>query len=162
MPNNPFDAPAQQQPQAPIQPQPAEPAGASGMFAAPGVPGPTALVDPPSSQQAAMIDLEDSELFARERLSGIQKGLIVGVVVILLLALLGGGYWIYTAFYDSGITIGTSADPVEVSPDIDTDQDGLTDARESTIGTDPANPDSDGDGYADGEEVKNGFSPLKK
>ena len=36
---------------------------------------------------------------------------------------------------------------------IDTDNDGLTDAEEGVLGTDPANPDSDGDGVIDGKEV---------
>lgn len=35
----------------------------------------------------------------------------------------------------------------------DSDNDGLTDAQEATLGTDPFNPDSDGDGAADGAEV---------
>ena len=66
---------------------------------------------------------------------------------------------------------------------IDTDKDGLDDAREREIGTDPAKKDTDGDGltdgdeviiwktdplkadtdgdgYADGKEVYNGYNPL--
>lgn len=66
--------------------------------------------------------------------------------------------------------------------DIDSDQDGLPDAEESALGTDPnssdsdgdglfdreetkvyftdpVNPDTDGDGYLDGEEIKNGYNP---
>jgi large repetitive protein len=35
----------------------------------------------------------------------------------------------------------------------DSDNDGLTDAQEATLGTDPFNPDTDGDGTADGVEV---------
>ena len=37
--------------------------------------------------------------------------------------------------------------------DIDSDNDGLLDAREAEIGTDPYNPDTDGDGLTDGQEV---------
>jgi hypothetical protein len=47
----------------------------------------------------------------------------------------------------------------QTDPDSDTDNDGLTDAQESTYGTDPANPDSDGDGYLDGDEVGAGYDP---
>lgn len=36
---------------------------------------------------------------------------------------------------------------------IDTDQDGLTDAEEKVLGTNPNNPDTDGDGLNDGEEA---------
>jgi len=35
----------------------------------------------------------------------------------------------------------------------DRDQDGLSDAQEAVVGTDPDNPDTDGDGLLDGEEV---------
>ena len=43
---------------------------------------------------------------------------------------------------------------------VDTDGDLLLDVREKELGTDPNNPDTDGDGYSDGEEVANGFDPL--
>ena len=42
----------------------------------------------------------------------------------------------------------------------DTDGDGLTDRDEIRVyGTDPLNPDTDGDGYSDGDELKNRFNP---
>ena len=67
--------------------------------------------------------------------------------------------------------------------EIDTDKDGLNDSTENTLGTNPNNPDtdgdglqdreevevyktnplvadSDGDGYLDGAEVKGGYNPL--
>lgn len=44
---------------------------------------------------------------------------------------------------------------------LDSDQDGLTDQEERTIGTDPAKADTDGDGYSDGREVESGYDPLK-
>ena len=46
-------------------------------------------------------------------------------------------------------------------PDVDTDQDGLTDTEESALGTDPNHPDSDGDGLSDGEEVDLGTNPNR-
>lgn len=39
---------------------------------------------------------------------------------------------------------------------VDTDGDGLTDAEEAELGTDPTNPDTDEDGLFDGEEVREG------
>jgi LPXTG-site transpeptidase (sortase) family protein len=41
----------------------------------------------------------------------------------------------------------------------DIDNDGLTLLQEYEYHTDPKNPDTDGDGYADGTEVNNGYSP---
>lgn len=43
----------------------------------------------------------------------------------------------------------------------DVDHDGLTAEEETKVGTDPNNDDTDGDGYLDGEEVNNGYNPLK-
>jgi len=61
----------------------------------------------------------------------------------------------------------TSIDESDVEEDIttklketDTDQDGLNDYLESIYGTSLFNPDTDGDGYLDGEEVENGYNPL--
>lgn len=45
---------------------------------------------------------------------------------------------------------------------LDSDQDGLTNDEEKTYGTDPNKPDTDGDGYNDGSEIKAGYNPLKK
>jgi|GEM_PF-1692344 len=43
---------------------------------------------------------------------------------------------------------------------VDSDNDGLSDWEEYAIfGTDPVNKDSDSDGYSDGEEVQNGYDP---
>jgi len=41
----------------------------------------------------------------------------------------------------------------------DADADGLTDAEEAELGTDPTNADSDGDGYEDGYEAGYGTDP---
>lgn len=46
------------------------------------------------------------------------------------------------------------------SPDADADHDGLTNREESYWNTDPFNPDTDGDGFKDGEEVASGHDPL--
>jgi hypothetical protein len=44
---------------------------------------------------------------------------------------------------------------------VDTDKDGLTDAEELIIGTDPMLDDTDKDGYKDGQEVNNFYSPKE-
>lgn len=45
---------------------------------------------------------------------------------------------------------------------LDSDNDGLKDWEEKLWGTDSSNPDTDGDGALDGEELKKGRDPLKK
>ncbi len=47
----------------------------------------------------------------------------------------------------------------EVDLKLDTDRDGLTLIDESKYNTDPQKSDTDGDGYNDGREVQNGYSP---
>lgn len=47
-------------------------------------------------------------------------------------------------------------------PEKDTDKDGLDDIEESYWNTDFQNPDSDEDGFLDGEEVTSGHDPLKQ
>lgn len=42
----------------------------------------------------------------------------------------------------------------------DSDSDGLSDEMEALYGTDVNNPDTDGDGHSDGDEITNGFDPL--
>ncbi len=53
-------------------------------------------------------------------------------------------------------------DPVSALPEcnLDDDGDGISNAQEGILGTDPNNPDTDGDGINDGTEVNNGSNPL--
>ena len=48
----------------------------------------------------------------------------------------------------------------DIKADIDSDIDGLLNSQEDTLGTDPNNDDSDGDGHTDGAEYQAGFDPL--
>lgn len=79
--------------------------------------------------------------------------------------------------------VSTTTAPVAAPIAVDTDGDGLTDEQEARLGTDqnkkdtdsdeltdyeevmiwhtnPLNPDTDGDKFLDGSEVKNGYNPL--
>ena len=48
-----------------------------------------------------------------------------------------------------------------ITEETDSDNDGLTDIEEYKVyGTDPKKADTDGDGYSDGDEIKNGYNPL--
>lgn len=53
----------------------------------------------------------------------------------------------------STINTNIQNDSILFGQPIDTDKDGLPDVREKELGTDPNNPDTDGDGLTDGQEV---------
>ncbi len=64
-------------------------------------------------------------------------------------------YVVWTDYYLHGVY-----DVVLKLIDADTDRDGLPDATEAQLGTDPGNADTDGDGLRDGFEVAYGLNPL--
>ncbi|MFS5535829.1 calcium-binding protein [Streptococcus agalactiae] len=45
---------------------------------------------------------------------------------------------------------------------MDSDQDGLTDAQELGLGTNPFSSDTDSDGLTDLEEVQQGLNPIQQ
>jgi hypothetical protein len=57
--------------------------------------------------------------------------------------------------------LASGLDPADPSDGLtDPDADGLSNAEEYALGTDPRSADTDGDGFADGVEVATGFDPL--
>lgn len=61
----------------------------------------------------------------------------------------------------SAATLPTAQVARAASSALDSDEDGLSDLEEWTIGTSETNVDSDDDGYEDGEELISGYNPLK-
>lgn len=105
---------------------------------------------------------------------GFKKILITAVVILVFAGVLaGGGYWAYTNFLqpkalnpnlnlniNMGLNVAPApeanqpaAESVAESVIIDSDNDGLLDSEEQSLGTASLNPDSDGDRLFDGEEV---------
>jgi len=63
---------------------------------------------------------------------------------------------------DKGATGSTVVEVKVTDPAEDTDQDGLTDDEEESIGTDPEDPDTDNDGMNDGEDPNPLVSDIKE
>ena len=108
----------------------------------------------------------------------------VFIVIILVLAIVGGGIWLMIR-RDKPVqsTMPEQQQVIPLTPEMerdrdldgvpndveeqmgtsnqefDTDGDGLSDQYEIEIGTDPTNVDTDGDGFLDGLEVLRGYNP---
>lgn len=100
------------------------------------------------------------------------RRLIIGILVVLIVGVIGGtAYFVIqrlrgpapvpTAQVTSGPLTEAPAGPQQVArPTDDDDSDGLNNADEALWGTNPANPDTDADGFLDGQEVANNFNPT--
>jgi len=84
------------------------------------------------------------------------------VLIILLIFIIGGGIILCTAFYAKDL-LKLRQQPTVKAPDInlDTDKDGLPDIYELSIGTNPNNPDTDGDGTKDGAQLRKQIKDAK-
>jgi uncharacterized protein YjeT (DUF2065 family) len=75
----------------------------------------------------------------------------------LILVIAGLGYWAYVVFFKKNINESANLPETNLnlpqSETQDSDSDGLTDKLEQEKATNPHNPDTDGDGLADGDEV---------
>ena len=158
---------------------------------------------PATQKQASETSKPKDDTLVETPHQGFKKVLItIGSIVLLVGILAGGGYWAYTQFLKpkplspnlnllntntaptNTATTPTSKQPATVTPTqpLDSDNDGLSDSEEATLGTNPLNPDSDGDklfdreevsvyktdplikdtdgdGYEDGAEVRGGYDP---
>ena len=87
--------------------------------------------------------------------------LLVGAIMIIF-----GAVALYLLFFsnkeDNNIPVleDEKNEEVEIDKELDSDQDGLPDYIEEVLGTYVNNFDTDGDGYSDFEEIKNGYDPL--
>ena len=56
--------------------------------------------------------------------------------------------------------VGTNSTGTDINTVVDSDSDTIPDTEEARYGTDPNKADTDGDGYTDADEIKNGYNPL--
>jgi len=89
------------------------------------------------------------------------------IIVFAFLLVLAGGFWFFSGQNQKGQTYKKSSLEVSMSKiannanTLDYDNDGLKDWEETLWKTDIENPDTDGDGTPDGEEVKLGRNPTQ-
>ncbi len=107
--------------------------------------------------------------------------LFAGIIIVAVLVLGGVGYFVFTGLSKkptntsntttqanqasntantTNTATNTTNTPTVNDPTGDPDGDALTNQEEARYGTDPNNPDSDGDTFKDGAEVEKGFNPL--
>ena len=70
--------------------------------------------------------------------------------------------YVSTSTNSDALVAATSSSIDSTNSQVDSDHDGLPDWEEALYGTDPHNPDTDGDGTSDGKEVAEGRNPLVK
>ncbi len=99
------------------------------------------------------------------------RRVIIGILILLIVGIIGGTIaLIFSRFrtvQDTAQTPQTSSLPQATTggqqvldPTGDADNDGLNNADEAIWGTNPAHPDTDGDGFLDGEEVATSHNPT--
>lgn len=97
------------------------------------------------------------QIFKKRKLKGFKKPrfyLILIVAFVLLVGVIG-----FTLVKTGKISF-LGIDSKSIKEQRDSDNDGLSDWDEELYKTDPNNPDTDGDGTLDGEEIKLGRNPL--
>ncbi len=93
-------------------------------------------------------------------------------ILVLFLSILAIAGYIYFSFFgnknenqlfleqNEDILKDKEAAEVEIDKKLDSDRGKLPDYLEKILGTSESNPDTDGDGYDDLAEIKNGYNPL--
>ncbi len=89
----------------------------------------------------------------------LRKKLAILGIAVLALGLIGSGY-LYWNKQRQVVAGDASKNLAQTDPKGDVDNDGLTNEQEKYYGSDPLDPDSDNDGYSDGEEVKSSHNPI--
>lgn len=90
----------------------------------------------------------------------LRKKLSVLGIAVIVVAVVGAGVWYWNQKRIQAVAGESSHNLAQSDPNGDPDNDKLTNEKEDYYGTDPNDPDSDNDGYSDGEEVKSGHNPL--
>lgn len=102
------------------------------------------------------------------------RRLIIAILVVLIIGVLGGAAVLVVQRLRQGASPSETAPTTSpgqlpgaqtggqavAEPTGDGDSDGLINSDETRWGTNPANPDTDGDGFKDGEEVKANHNPT--
>jgi len=101
-----------------------------------------------------------------QKQNGFKKLYVILVIFVLLFGIAIGGYLVLKSKTSEADILNQQISELikkqSASENDDFDHDGLKNWEEETWRTNPNNPDTDGDGYLDGEEVASGYDPTKK
>jgi len=104
---------------------------------------------------------EGGVIFRKPRKKSNKKVVLLVLIVIAVLGI--ASYFLFFSNKEDNNTPVLENENVEeskIDKELDSDQDGLPDYIEKVLGTDENNSDTDGDGYSDFEEIKNGYNPI--
>lgn len=121
-----------------------------------------------SIENSAEIKLDgEGELISPKPEKKNNKKIILLIIIVLVVIGFGAVYFLFLNKEDNDklsmnddVAVLEDKKEVEIDKELDNDQDGLPDYIEKVLGTDINNSDTDGDGYGDFEEIKNGYNPL--
>lgn len=105
--------------------------------------------------------VEGGVIFRKPRKKSNKKIVLLVLIVIAVLGI--ASYFLFFSNKEDNNTPVLENENVEeskIDKELDSDQDGLPDYIEKVLGTDVNNSDTDGDGYSDFEEIKNGYNPF--
>ena len=103
------------------------------------------------------------QIFNKPEKKNNKKVVLLAVIVVVVVLGVAASYFLF--FSDkkddnTPVLENEKVEEVKIDKELDSDQDGLPDYIEKILGTDINNSDTDGDGYSDFEEIKNGYDPL--
>ncbi len=99
------------------------------------------------------------------------RRVVIGILIFLIISVIAGAVVLIVSRLKTNSVVVVTPSPSSfpqsnlnsqqvADPTGDPDQDGLSNAAETLWGTDPNNPDTDGDGFKDGEEVGASHNPT--
>ncbi len=106
--------------------------------------------------------VDNGVLFRKPKKKSSKKIVLLVGAIVVILGVVASYFLFFSDKKDENVPVleDEKSEEVEIDKELDSDQDGLPNYIEKVLGTDVNNSDTDGDGYSDFEEIKNGYNPL--
>ncbi|MEA1936926.1 MAG: FISUMP domain-containing protein [Patescibacteria group bacterium] len=104
----------------------------------------------------------NKQIFSKPKKKNNKKIILLVGAIVIILGVVASYFLFFSNKEDENTFVleDEKVEEAEIDKELDSDQDGLPDYIEEVLGTDLNNSDTDGDGYSDFEEMKNGYDPV--